>query len=442
MNNMTKFLIILIFLSICGILTAQSIFSFYGPADIAYQRDAFGEGMGGTGAGDLFRVNTNLVNPALSVTVNRTYFSTAVSMGNISYRDSGGGSFTDNQFYLPYFSLVFPYKQNRFGFHYQNMASGNLDTQSTSSVDFDTNLPVAPGSTNITQSENVALSMYKAGIFWANRNRIMHFGLGLNYVFGHDIRHSGLAFEQPGLANSSFEIENSFQNPAISVGVAKIFGDLSTGFAVNIPFDFKGETTFKTNQPNPKDPISENSKFELPYQTTVGLTYRVNDMFFISADADYEGWGSTDSFQNSVDTYRLGVGASWSGRPLSRVFLAKFPVRAGLSYRNLPFRVNDNLVHETAYHFGVSLPLKQYDSYMHVATKFFSRGNANKTDYEENGFLLTFGVHGFDFLRTPPNRKMHRDIPRPFDERRADTGEREGRGRRQDRETTEEGTQQ
>jgi hypothetical protein len=148
------------------------------------------------------------------------------------------------------------------------------------------------------------------------------------------------------------------------------------------------------------------------------MTYRLSELFKLSADVDYELWEETNNFSNPVNTARGGIGISWDAIPHSKKFLAVFPVRAGLSYRNLPFKVENelkpgelNMVHEWAYHFGVSLPLKQYDSYLDIAAKFFSRGDASKTNYEDNGFLLTFSIHGFDFLRTPPNRKTPREIP-------------------------------
>jgi hypothetical protein len=393
------------------VLHAQSAFSFYGPPDIAFQRDAFGEGMGGTGAGDLFRVNTSLINPALSVTTGRTYFSSAISMGNVNYRDSEGNSFGDSQFYLPYFNVIFPHKQNRFGFHYQHISSGNLNSEARFGSDAD----IFAGS----EISKVEFSMYKAGVFWANRNRRLHFGTGVSYLFGHHVMYAGQDFDDPEMTSSAFEVEKTFRNPTFTIGVAKSHDNVSWGLAGNYPLELKGDTTFRANAPFSQ--TETGAVYEYPASVNFGLTYRLSELFRLSTDFDYEFWERTENFANPVNTTRCGVGIAWDAIPHSKKFLAVFPVRAGLSYRNLPFKVENNLVHEWAYHFGVSLPLKQYDSYIDVATKFFNRGDANKTNYEENGFLLTFGIHGFDFLRKPPNRKTPRDIPRTFEDRARDS---------------------
>jgi len=405
-----------LFLMLISCLPAQSIFSFYGPADATSQRDVYGEGMGGTGSGDLFRLNTAYVNPATSVSQTRAYFSTAVSMGNMSYSDGKTPKATDNQFYLPYFSVVFPFKQSRFGFQYQNIASGNLNTTSPYNED-----------EGYIETQAVRFSLYKAGLFWANRNRYLHFGVGLNYLFGHHIMESKQDFDDSSLKDSAFKVDKSFRNPMFTLGIAKNWDNLSLGLSANYPLEMKGETLFTHN--NIEEALGNDANFEYPPSANFGITYKLSEMFYWSTDVDYELWGNTNNFENPVHTARIGTGFSWSGMPLSKVFFWKFPLRAGVSYRNLPFQINNNNVNETSYHMGVSIPLKLYDSYLDVAGKLYYRGNASQTKYEENGFLLSIGIKGFDFMRTPPNRKTPREIPRTFDER---TNQR-GTGRRDQR---------
>jgi hypothetical protein len=412
--------------TICISLTAQSIFTFYGPPDFTFTRDTYGEGMGGTGAGDLFRVNTSFVNPAISTSIGRTYFTTAVSMGTVTYSDQNQNSFSDNHFSIPYFNIVFPYKQSRFGFHYQNISASILNTQAQATI-FDGDIP-------LIEEQKIETSMFRAGLFWANRNQVLNFGVGLNYIFGHDIRFSQQDFDDPSLVNSRFEVEKQFRNPSATVGVAKNFGKVSSGLAGSLPLSLKGESYFRGNSLDMDE--EEQAVYELPAHINFGLTYKLTNLVFLSTDIDYDMWGQTANFDDPKDTIRLGLGVAWAGMPMSKKFLAKFPARAGISYRNLPFEVNNNSINEVAYHFGLSLPLKQYDSYLDIATKFYSRGNAKNTLYEENGFTLTFGIHGFDFIRTPPNRKVHRDIPRT-DAQRGAQRERGGEGGRPQQTETE-----
>ena len=392
------------------VLHTQSVFSFYGPADILYQRDAYGEGMGGTGAGDMYRINTNLVNPALSTTVNRVYFSTGITIGTNFYTYNHGIKNSDSQFSLPYFTLVFPYRQHRFGFHYTNLASAGMKSKKEYEE------PMIDG--YVTLKNETTFSLYRAGVFYANRNKRLNFGVGANYLFGNDSINSSQSFDSPQLTDSKINTENRFQNPMFNIGISKNMGSFSFGMAASYPMELTGTSNVETNSGSAK---SGDASFEYPATATFGMTYRLTDYFFLSTDFDYEMWGNTNSFENSVDAMRLGAGLSWAGIPHTRKFLLIFPFRAGMSYRNLPFTVSDSYIHEIAYHLGISLPLRGYDSYMEVATKFYNRGNIiSETDFSENGFLITVGLHGFDFFRRPPNRKMPRDIPKTFEEQAAE----------------------
>jgi len=397
-------------------LSAQSAFSFLGPSDFASQRDVYGEGMGGTGSGDLFRINTGYVNPATSVSNTRAYFSTAISMGNVTYGDDTVTA-KDDQFYLPYFNAAVLYKQNRYGFQYQNIASANINT-----VTLD-----ADGTKNSIQRQ---FSLYKAGLFWANRNKYLHFGVGINYLFGHE---NTYIYQKPGVATmhySQYEVEKSFRNPMFTLGIAKNHENISWGLSTSYSLDLEGETIFLNN--TTKDTLDVKTVYQYPPTVNMGVTYKLSDMFYVSADGDYELWSRTENFDNPVDSIRLGIGGSWAGLPLSKVFFWKFPVRAGISYRNLPFKVENNYVNEMGYHFGFSIPLKSYDSYLDIATKYYTRGDVNTTIYKDTGFLLSIGIRGFDFFRTPPNRKTPREIPKTTEER--ENERRRNRGNRQNRE--------
>jgi hypothetical protein len=157
----------------------------------------------------------------------------------------------------------------------------------------------------------------------------------------------------------------------------------------------------------------KNDGYDFPHQFTFGLTWKAHNLVFVSTDFDYEFWSNTNNFDNPIDALRIGAGLSWSGIRNSRNFMARIPLRAGISHRNLPFEVEEHRVNEMAYHFGFSFPLRRLDSYLDFAVKFFERGDAEKHGYEESGFLITIGTQGFDFIRRPVNRKAPRDIPTP-----------------------------
>ena len=387
-----------------GILSAHSIFSFYGPAEMNYQRDTYSEGMGGTGLGDLFRPNVSLLNPALSTTIDKMHFATALSMGYTTYKNSENVSFKDDQIFLPFFNMIIPFRQHRLGVNFQNISSGRLSTEQKYRREIDEE------EIHLTEIQRVDFTLFKAGIVYAYQNKYVDWGVGLNYIVGHDVRFFRQDYDSSSLMTSRFETEHTFNNPSIDIGLAKKLDNVSVGLAYSLPVELKGDSYFKTNTLNEK--VTQ-AVFEYPAHAALGISWKVHELFFVSSDVDIELWGNTKNFENPVNTFRTGFGISWAGNKDSRRYLARMPLRSGISYKNLPFEINDHQISELAYHIGFSLPLKTHDSYLDVAVKFFQRGDENKHNLSENGFLLTIGTQGFDFLRRPANRKAPREIPIP-----------------------------
>lgn len=387
-------------------LYSQSVFSFYGPAETSFSRDAIGEGMGATGSGDLFRRNTGFINPSLSTSIDRTNFSTALSLGNVKYKDNDGLSFKDDQAFMSYFNIVVPIKQHRFAFHYNTISSGRLNTERATQITY----PNSDTPVNLIEEQKIDFSIYRASVFYANKNNILNFGVGISYLFGHRIHFSKQDFESSDYIDARFEEESTFKNPSLNIGVSKMINNFSFGLAGNLPAKLKGDTYVKTNTLNQK---TANSTFEFPAQLHLGLTYKPSELFTVSSDMDFEQWAKTNNFENSENSVRLALGLSWDAFRNDDNYFKNIPLRVGISHRNLPFKVYNSTVNELAYHFGISLPLKQYDSYLDFALKLYSRGDASKHLYEDSGFLLTIGTQGFDFLRKPVDRRAPRDIPKP-----------------------------
>ncbi|MCL1826756.1 MAG: hypothetical protein FWG20_01830 [Candidatus Cloacimonetes bacterium] len=402
---MNKTILMIAFFWCCLALYSQSIFTFHGPADISSQTDIVGAGMGDTGVGDLTRQNASTLNPALTTTLDKTYFSTGISMGYTTYNDVNKSSFKDDQISMPYFLLAFPYKNHRFGINYTNISSANLKTEARDTMVFE-------GDEFLYDlQKRISLSLYQAGLFYANKNPLVNIGFGLNYLVGHEIIYDRESFpDSLGLLDSEFEIEKTFYNPSVTFGLAKGFEKLSVGVSYSTPTHLKGDVELHTNAIQEK---TGDASYKYPASLAYGVTYLPFRHFVISSDIHHQFWSNSSSFEDPVDTVKMSLGLAWTGIPRANNYLAKIPLRTGFSYRNLPFKVNNNEIYETAYHFGFSLPLKQSENTLDLALKLFSRGETAKHDFAESGFLLSVGTQGFDFLKKPFDRKSPRDIPRP-----------------------------
>jgi len=86
-------------------------------------------------------------------------------------------------------------------------------------------------------------------------------------------------------------------------------------------------------------------------------------------------------------------------------------MRTGISYRHLPFLVNEEDVNELALSLGISLPLPVSVNRIDLGFQYSQRGNLEKNRLLDNSFLLMIGFTGFDIFSKPIDRTVPRDIP-------------------------------
>lgn len=399
-----SFVLILV-LSLTALFSA-SIFSFYGMPESSSGRDVIGLGMGETGIGNLLRANSSLINPALSINNNYTVFSSAFSLGNIKSEDTNSGNtFNSEQAYFPYFNISVPINQHRIGFAYHALSSGIFSSQQSETVN---GLSVD----NIRKSDQ---TLYKTDLFYANKNKVLNFGVTFSYIFGHKIDYSKADFSDDTIIDTKYETEEVFKNPAISVGFAKeITPDLSMGAVIALPASLSGEKKLKSVVTNESQTTQD---FELPLKLSYGLAWRFVKNVNLAMDADYEMWDATDTYGKAENTMRLGLGFEYEGNKDKDFSLLSIPHRVGFSYKQLPLNSINDQTHtltELSATYGISIPIKLHDSRLDFALKLFNR-DTDQSDYKESGFLITVGTVGFDIFKKPLNRKAHRDIPIPDD---------------------------
>ncbi len=401
-----RIVFVLMFVVVLTYLFSASIFSFYGMPESSSGRDVVGLGMGDTGIGNLLRQNSSLINPSLAVNSNYTVFSSAFSLGNITSEDTqSGNTFNSEQAFFPYFNLCVPINQHRIGFSYNAISSGIFSSELSTTVD-------GQEVTNVRKSDQ---TLYKTDVFYANKNKVLNFGVSLSYIFGHKIDYSKADFSDDTMIDTKYETEEVFKNPAVSVGFAKeINSDLSMGTVIALPAKLSGEKKLKSIVTN-ESQTSED--FEMPLKFSYGLAWRFMKNVNMAMDADYEMWDATETYGKAENTVRLGLGFEYEGNKDKDFSALSIPHRVGVSFKQLPLNsVNDetHTLTELSATYGLSIPIKQHDSRLDFALKLFSR-DSDQSEYKENGFLITVGTVGFDIFKKPLNRKAHRDIPVPDD---------------------------
>ena len=213
-----KYKFLAIFLLISMILSANSIFSYYGMANQYLGNDLYSAGMSDAGKNDLFRINTSYSNPSILTSSNKVIFSTATSFGKQNYYDDNGSSFKDDGFYLPYFTAAFPVLNHRFGLQYSLLYSGNLDTYGTGVFTSEDEEEFSYDTKN-----SIISNVFKVDLSYALKNRFVNIGIAGNYYLGHRIQYWEYDFENSTLLDSEYEKEELFKNPKVMWIINMVF---------------------------------------------------------------------------------------------------------------------------------------------------------------------------------------------------------------------------
>jgi len=397
-----KYLMLILVVISATILAANSIFSFEGMPIQYYGNDVYGTGVGGSGSGDLFRINTNYFNPSLPVTSNKVTFSTAVSMGYVHYEDDDSG-YTDDGIFFPYFTITVPVSAHKFAFSFNSFASGDLDTQKSAVMD----------EIEYEEIKKISSSLYKMDLIYAFKNKILNIGASVNYYIGHRTRYWNLDFDDTDIIDTKYELEKNFKSAGFSVGVSRKLGNFSWGAAYSSQVDLEGDIIYKYTHPPYADTLSLNEDIgmNVPARYSSGLTWRFKENLKASVDVYYDQWEDTDEYDKN--TMKIAAGISYD--PLSGYgkWYERIPLRMGGSYRELPFDTEGESVFEKALSCGFSIPLKSASKKIDISLQYLTRGDLDSNGLKDSSYFLSIGVTGFDIFSKRIKRTGHRDIPKP-----------------------------
>ncbi|MDP2172909.1 MAG: hypothetical protein Q8M98_07770 [Candidatus Cloacimonadaceae bacterium] len=390
---------------VCSPLFAgNSIFSYDGFPIQYFGKDIYSMGMGDAGASDIFRFNTGYTNPALHNVSNRTLFATGLMFGYTGYRsldDAGSEArFRDDSLDLPYFSLSVPLKRHRVGFQFNSFASGVVKNERTFTSD---------EGLEITEKQAMDKYLFRADLIYSVNFGRYHFGASGNYFFGHDIRN----FEQQaagfGIFNTKEELARTFKNPTLTIGALKHFDRLSIGTHITMPRTLKGGEIRKSiHEQEPEIDYD----YKLPAQLAGSITALPFPNFKVATDFHYETWGEIDAAVYE-DSWKLSLGAAYepNAETIDKAGAPKFPIRAGISYRKLPFKADADAIDESGVSLGVTLPLKRDVNRIDLGFQYLRRGNLAANKLQDNSFMLMIGFTGFDVITKAPDRTAPREIP-------------------------------
>ena len=398
---MKRYIALTAVLAVVGLLGAgNSIFAYDGIPVRYYGNDVYGLSMGDTGSADVFRYNSGFANPALHNSSNRTLLATGLLFGFTRYQseDSAGNrrSFVDNSLDLPYFSLSIPVKKHRLGFQFNSYASGLVNNEGS----------FTSGGFQVTERQKMDRYLYRGDLFYNYKLGNYSLGLSGNYYFGHDVRSLD---QEAGYApyNTHEELSRSYKNPSLTLGAMASYQKLSLGGYYSLGTVLKGES-IRSSLHTTEAAIDY--KYELPHQAGFGLSYLPLKEHKLNFDAYYEAWNQVNPEMD--DAYRFGIGWAYEPQPETREsYWSKIPLRGGLSWRHLPFMVEDSAVEEYALSLGLSFPLKRDINRLDLGFQVLNRGSLAQNKLSDLSFMMMLGLTGFDIIGKASDRTAPRDIP-------------------------------
>lgn len=217
------------------------------------------------------------------------------------------------------------------------------------SESFPSNSSILP----LTRSEVVEMKSYKLD-------------LGLQYTHQFGKRHEatlGVVFS-PG-----HELSNTTQ-------VTTQKGNSSTGYTIST-----------------RDSIAT---YDLPTSLGVGVAYRYDQKWTVSADLLWQQW-SKSSYMNNGDAYcdrvRVGIGAEYLPNVMGRSYLSHVKYRLG-AYLSKPYYKigNQRAADEYGLTAGFGLPIPRTRSYLNFSAQYVKLSGKKDSFLDEKTFRLCIGV--------------------------------------------------
>ncbi len=396
---------IFVLIMITGILLSNSIFSFDGFPEQYFGNDVYGSGMGNTGLGDVFRINTSFSNPALPTTCNEVTFATAISLNKYYYSDSKDESFTDDGFDIPYFTVSIPYKNHRIAFNYNSVTSGIVEREIRTNKIGDDN---EDDSYTINR---IISGLYKADLIYANKNDFINFGLSANFYFGQKNQRYEINFDDEKYKDTIYEREVELKKSGFTLGLSKKIDKFGFGFVFQSKVKLQGDVNLLTSFYPYSEKQSE-SEYEIPHQISFASTYKISKRFKCSLDVNYGLWEKTSTYEESRNTTKISTGISYDPLWGYGNWYEKIPLRMGGYYRQLPFQYNNENIDELAVTFGFTIPLRSPKKRLEIGIELMKRGDLEINKIQDKMVSITIGTIGFDIFKKRVRKTSHRDIPK------------------------------
>ncbi|MEP0367778.1 MAG: hypothetical protein ABJN36_18170 [Cyclobacteriaceae bacterium] len=386
----------------------SSPYSSNGIGEIAYQGLQHNFAMGETGIGTPSPWHINLENPALLTFNSLSSFQVGLQGESRKFRTQTASN-SESSVGLRYMALSLPVvSRSRW---ITSFALLPLSSVSYHTVSF------RPIDDELQEQTDYYGDGGLSQLIWANGFRIsnsLSVGFKAAYVFGSIDSESNIKMvDSTGLISSqdyliAYRESTSYSDIQFSVGAsyhAKLSESkfLNFGAVYNISGELEGkkdtyferQTIFGSTIQSQEISSGEKSTFEFPVSFGFGVSFENVGKYKIGVDVRNQFWDKSTPIE-SGEVYRNTTSVSVGGEFIPDYqsvnnYFSRVKYRAGISYRQSPYILNDTEINDFGINFGTSMPMIGASS-LDLGFKFGVRGTTKNNLIRENYFQFVLGA--------------------------------------------------
>ncbi len=231
-------------------------------------------------------------------------------------------------------------------------------------------------------------------------------GASLDYYFGNINYISSVNFSD--LTNGSAEYTRKYQpkgmgttigiiSPDLSSAVGGSISDLKIGLSAVIIPELNTDTLLISKSNTRTDTIAHHSVgMQIPVRVAGGLSFLLKEKYLFNIDVNYQPWSQFKFNENTSpylrDAFRVSAGFEYQPKnEMGSSFWEQIKLRAGLSFEETQYKINNQGINKIAVSGGFSLPVSAQNT-IDVSLQYAIRGTTNSNLLKENVFTAGFGI--------------------------------------------------
>jgi hypothetical protein len=401
---------IIIFLFFVSESFAQSSpYTRLGIGDVNYAYSARKLGMGQMGAADAEANFISFYNPAALFNLKRT---------RIEFNFNYNGSFLSGNNLSTYygnaefagFMFAFPIS-NKYGIG----AISGLVPFSSVSYNVSNSVQSTDGNYETSYQGKGGLSKLFLGASYKLPLDLV-LGATFDYYFGNIDYTSSINFIDQTNADAKYNNEYRPKGIGTTLGLISPALDSLLGlsdisnFRIGLTYNFisklRTDTVLTSNTTLGTDTVSNGIvNMKVPGRLTAGLSFVLNNKYLLSFDYAFQAWKNYSfngiSPQNLRNSSVVGLGFEYKPETkLGASFWEQIIWRAGLSYEQTQYLINDEGINQYSVSGGFSLPISQANT-LDLGLRYAMRGTSDPGLFKENTIklYLTFSLGDIWFIR-------------------------------------------